>query len=166
MVIYFDVDVNSATQEKRFTGNKLDQSGFTLVELVIIIVTLGILAAVAIPKFANITESSKIAATKKEMASLKMAISGNPEAVSGGVYVDRGFEGDVGHAPSRLVDLVIKPDSISIYNNLTRLGWNGPYFDSTEGNYLKDAWDVGYTYDLTNRKIISTGGTDSITIYF
>jgi prepilin-type N-terminal cleavage/methylation domain-containing protein len=152
--------------QTRETFFKLDQSGFTLVELVIVIVVLGILAAVAIPKFGTITESSKISATKKEMMSLKRAIAGNPEVVAGGKAVDRGFEGDVGFAPSQLADLVAKPDSIQAYNQLTRLGWNGPYIDSVDGSYLTDAWETAYVYQPSNRRIISTSTTDSIITYF
>lgn len=101
------------------------------------------------------------------MISLKKAIIGNPSAVSGGVYVDRGFEGDVGFIPSRLQDLAAKPDSVSIYNKLTRLGWNGPYIDSSGGLYLSDAWGTSYVYQPANRRLISIGGSpDSIIVSF
>lgn len=146
--------------------NKLDQFGFTLIELVIILVVLGILAAVAVPKFGNMAESSKANATRDEMRSLKRAIVGNPEAVSGGEYIDRGFEGDVGFVPSLLSDLVIKPGSVAAYNKLTRLGWNGPYIDSSGGSYLKDAWNSAYVYQSGNRRIISVGGSDSLIVSF
>ena len=149
------------------TNGLLDRRGFTLVELVIVIVVLGILAAFALPRFGSMSNSSKIAATKEEMVSLKRAIIGNPSAVAGGQYIDRGFEGDVGFAPSRLQDLAIKPDSISAYNQLTRLGWNGPYIDSSNGLYLSDAWGTNYVYDRANRRLISIGGLpDSLVITF
>jgi len=147
-------------------GGKLAQAGFTLIELVMIIVVLGILAAVAIPRFGDITESSKITATKKELQNLKIAIAGNPDAIAGGRYVDRGFEGDVGFVPSSLLDLVVKPDSIGAYNKLTGLGWNGPYIDSTGDNFLNDAWDASYVYQPSNRRILSVGGSDTIIVGF
>lgn len=147
-------------------ARKLDQGGFTLIELVIIIVVLGILAAVAAPKFANILESSKAATTREELQTLKEAVVGNPQIVSSGVVIDRGFIGDVGFAPSQLVDLVIKPGSVSVYNSLTRLGWNGPYIDGDGNEYLTDAWGAAYSYDPGGRRIVSTGGPDSITITF
>ena len=146
---------------------KINHHGFTLIELVIIIVVLGILAVVAIPKFGSITNSSKINATKQEMDALKKAIVGNPAVVSGGEYIDRGFEGDIGYPPSRLYDLVVKPDSISAYNNLTRLGWNGPYIDSSSGSYLTDAWGNNYIYQSATRRLVSSGGgSDSIFVTF
>lgn len=147
--------------------SKLGQGGFTLIELVIVIVVLGIIAAVAIPKFGNFAENSKINATKEEMIALKRAIVGNPTAVSGGAYIDRGFEGDVGFAPSSLTDLVIKPGSVSVYNQLTRLGWNGAYIDSSGGDYIKDAWGDNYVYSFASRTITSTaGGGTSIVVSF
>ncbi len=145
---------------------RLGRGGFTLVELVIVIVALGILAAVAVPKFADMAEGSKVNATKKEMMALKRAIVGNPEVVSGGQYVERGFEGDVGFVPSQLLDLAAKPDSVAVYDKLTRLGWNGAYIDSSGGNYLKDAWEVAYVYDPSNRRISSVGGADTISVTF
>ena len=145
---------------------KLGQSGFTLIELVIVIITLGILAAVAIPKFSDMSESAKRTATEKELLSLKRAISGNPEAIAGGRYIDRGFEGDVGFMPGRLEDLAAKPGSVSTYNQLTGLGWNGPYIDSTENKYLNDAWGNAYHYLSGTRRILSIHGTDSISVTF
>ncbi len=141
-------------------------AGFTLVELVIIIVVLGILAAVAIPKFAGISDSSKETATRKEMLEIKRAIIGNPEIVAGGRLVYPGFEGDIGSLPDELDDLAHKPGSLLTYNRLTRLGWNGPYIDSAGGEFLTDAWGMAYVYDRTNRRIMSVGGGDTLITSF
>jgi len=140
--------------------------GWTLIELVIVIVVLGIMAAVAVPEFADMADSSRINATKQEMLALKVAIVGDPSATSGGVYINRGYEGDVGFVPSALTDLAAKPDSVSSYNPLTRLGWNGPYIDSCSGEYLTDAWSIAYVFQPSSRRILSIGSSDTIRIIF
>jgi prepilin-type N-terminal cleavage/methylation domain-containing protein len=52
-----------------------NQRGFTLIELVIIIVILGILAAVAIPKYQDITSQAKESATRAALGGLRSGIT-------------------------------------------------------------------------------------------
>jgi len=154
------------TEASAFVDKSGLNSGFTLIELVIIIVILGIVAAVAIPKFGTLSEEAKANATREEMRRIKAAIIGDPQVVSGGQYVNRGYEGDVGFVPSNLVDLVAKPDSVPNYNKFTRIGWNGPYLDSAESNYMYDAWNNLYSYNAAARSITSTSPTPNISITF
>lgn len=51
----------------------LKQAGFTLIELIIVIVIIGIMAAVAIPKFSDLTNEAKRAAAKSTAAELGTA---------------------------------------------------------------------------------------------
>ncbi len=145
---------------------RLSADGFTLIELVIIIVILGIVAAVAVPKFGTLSEEAKANATREEIRRIKTAIIGDPQVTAGGQYINRGFEGDIWYPPTNLIDLVRKPDSITTYDKFTRLGWNGPYLDSNAMNFLYDSWDNLYSYDAAARTMISTSPTPNITVTF
>jgi MSHA pilin protein MshA len=52
-----------------------NQKGFTLIEVVIIIVILGILAAVAIPKYQDLSSEAKEAAARSSLGAMRSAIT-------------------------------------------------------------------------------------------
>lgn len=54
---------------------KSSKKGFTLIELMIVVAIIGILAAVAIPKFAEMLEKAREGATKGNIGAIKSAVS-------------------------------------------------------------------------------------------
>src|SRR5712672_1582996 len=52
---------------------QMNRKGFTLIELLIVVVIIGILAAIAIPKFANTKEKAYLASMKSDLRNLVTA---------------------------------------------------------------------------------------------
>ena len=133
-------------------------AGFTMKELVMVIVVMAALAAVSVPRINDFITNSKIQASKNEMLQIRAAISGTPDRTAGGRYVDRGYIGDVGALPSSLNNLLVQPDGVDDYDYFSRTGWNGPYLvDNGTGEILRDAWLVNYVLNVADSTIRSFG---------
>ena len=141
----------------RVNSEKSPDAGFTMIELIMVIVVMAALVAVSVPRINDFITNSKIQASKNEMLQIRAAISGTPDRTAGGRYVDRGFIGDNGTIPSSLDDLISNP-GLPAYNYFSRTGWNGPYLvDNGTGEILRDAWLVDYVLDVSDSTIRSFG---------
>ena len=123
-----------------------DHKGYSLIELVVVIVIFGIIATVAVRSLQNSVEVTRTVETTAELDLLAAAIVGDPAMKSGGTRTDFGYVGDIGALPPSLDALVTNPGLAT---------WNGPYIRdqfSSGGNttFKQDGWGQNYLY---------TGGT-------
>lgn len=109
------------------TGSGAGRGGreaFTLIELLLVLVILGILAAIVVPKFAGRTEQAKVAAAKTDISTMGTALDA--------------FEVDTGGYPkgkNGLQDLVQQPRDAQ--------GWKGPYLQK---GIPSDPWGHPYIF--------------------
>ena len=102
----------------------MKQNGFTLVELIIVMVLLGILAAVAIPKMGNTISSSEEAAENAIIAALATAVEM--------FAMDRVVENSVKSYPDNPFDEMDKPPSKYTGTGIPTEDGEWTFFDETE----------------------------------
>ena len=96
-------------------------AGFTLIEILLVVVIIGILAAVAVPRLGGRVGQSQIAAARASIGAISTAIDL--------------YETDNGKFPDSLQNLVTKGSEPN---------WNGPYVRKAES--LKDPWGNEFQY--------------------
>ena len=102
---------------------------FTLIELLLVLVILGILAAIVVPKFSGRTQQARVTAAQSQISTFGTALDA--------------FEVDNGYFPkgkNGLSDLVQQPRDAQ--------NWKGPYLKS---DIPLDPWGHAYIYECPGK---------------
>ncbi|MSR77440.1 MAG: type II secretion system protein GspG [Candidatus Omnitrophica bacterium] len=101
---------------------KLNARGFTLIEILLVVIIIGILVSLVAPKLAGRSEEARVQAAKAD--------------IDGGISLALDlYEVDNGRFPTVLQDLVTKGSDSE--------NWRGPYLKK---GLSKDPWGNEYTY--------------------
>jgi general secretion pathway protein G len=109
----------------------LIEAGFTLMEMIVVLVLIGLIAAVAIPQVMKLLESAKAKTAKLQLDTVSQSLT---------VY-----QLDIGEYPSvqqGLSALMVAPAGLD--------AWNGPYVKSER--QLKDPWGRPLIYSAPGKR--------------
>lgn len=109
--------------KNRRPGRTPAQGGFTLVELLLVLVILALIGGLVLPGIIGRAEGAKVKAASSQIDRISMAVES--------------FYLDTGETPDSLESLVDEPGDAE--------GWNGPYI---KRSLLKDPW--GREYEFRN----------------
>ena len=115
--------MSNANLRMRTNGPAAARRAFTLIELLLVLVILGVLAVVVVPKFAGRSEQARVTAAKTDISRLSLALDA--------------FEIDIGRYPTTeegLGALVAAPPNAP--------DWKQPYVASVPN----DPWGNPYNY--------------------
>lgn len=107
------------------------RAGFTLIEILLVVVIIGILVGMAIPRLGGRVRQAEEARARADIQNIGMAL--------------RLYELDMGEYPPTLDALVNNPGGSR--------RWNGPYL---EGGVPRDPWGESYIYQRTDRSYTLT----------
>lgn len=127
--------------------------GFTLVEIMLVVVIIGVLAAMVVPRFAGRRKQAETSRAKSDLAAIGLAIDM--------------YELDMGTYPKDLKELIDKPAGQD--------AWNGPYLKRGlpvdpwrhpyEYKFPSDHADKGQDYDLVSLGPDGKEGQDDLTYW-
>jgi len=110
-------------------AKRRSQRAFTLIELLLVLVILGILAAIVVPKFSGRTEQARVTAAQSQVSTFGTALDA--------------FEVDTGRYPkgkNGLAELIQQPRDAQ--------NWKGPYLKS---DIPLDPWGRAYVYECPGK---------------
>ncbi len=138
------------------------KSGFTLMEIMVVIIVIAVLASVAGPMIGSITDQGRASATKSKMSSLKSALLAYQGDVGRFPYTGK----NVQHAPNydtgNILSCNNEDKNVLVCNGslLTGSGiknygkkWKGPYMDSDVSDFMIDSWGQPIQYVAYNKNL-------------
>jgi general secretion pathway protein G len=108
--------------DKMKVRTRKNTRGFTLVELLLVLVILALIGGLVLPNIIGKAEGAKVKAAGSQISRLAMAVES--------------FYLDTGTTPDSLDDLINESGGVD--------GWNGPYVKPSS---LKDPWGREYVYN-------------------
>jgi general secretion pathway protein G len=108
--------------DKMKVRTRKNTRGFTLVELLLVLVILALIGGLVLPNIIGKAEGAKVKAAGSQISRLSMAVES--------------FYLDTGATPDSLDELINESGNVD--------GWNGPYVKPSS---LKDPWGREYVYD-------------------
>src|ERR1700722_18436890 len=125
---------------------KANKRGFTLVELLVVVIIIAILAAIAIPKFTNASLRSKESSLRGELKMLR-----------DGVEL---YKNDIGGYPAAATDLSATTSPTNYYNpvsspltSVTSGTWKGPYVSNVDNDPISN---TAFSYTYTTGKFLAS----------
>ena len=118
--------VNSTGSTKRLRECN-NESGFTLVEMLVVLVIIGLIAGLVGPRVLNYVNEARVKTTRIQIENIASALDL--------------YSIDVGRYPTSnegLQALVKQPSGVDV--------WNGPYLKAKGGDVPKDPWNHDYIY--------------------
>jgi type II secretory pathway pseudopilin PulG len=139
----------------------LASTGFTLIEVTVILAVLAILAAAITPMVLQQLVDAKVDATRSEARLLHEAMLGRPD-VAGSF----GFFGDMGRWPASFDELLRPAPGTPLFTTATfrnvGMGWKGPYINAgdSDADMLTDAFGRPYRGAATGQ--VRSAGPDGL----
>ncbi|HOY67185.1 MAG TPA: prepilin-type N-terminal cleavage/methylation domain-containing protein [Candidatus Ozemobacteraceae bacterium] len=153
--------------------------GFTLMEIMVVIIVIAVLASVAGPMIGSITDQGRTSATKSKLSALKSAImaynsdigrypfNGLPtQTTTSDLYnSDKhalfGDNADINILTDNVYGLAINGNTLFGVTNYVNKKWKGPYMDSDPSDFMYDSWGTKIKYYHYNKGIwLHSAGSD------
>jgi prepilin-type N-terminal cleavage/methylation domain-containing protein len=144
---------------------KMRKTGFTLMEIMVVIIVIAVLASVAGPMIGSITDQGRTSATKGTMSALKSAMLAYRSDVGrvpfNGCAANVDEDSAYNDADDNLLGILMEcnvlvnetlgdadvPATIENFSitNYSRK-WKGPYMDQEPGDFMLDSWGTKLKY--------------------
>ena len=137
--------------DRQINGASMRQKAFTIIELIFVIIVLGILASVAIPKFSESIKQADITKAKSKVAAIRsgLQVYKNKHILVGDAPYPNTLDSDANHLFDKVLPYPTAPSNSS--GGWTKCGKN-QYCYHIGGGYLKFVYDAAlgtFTCDST-----------------